>query len=292
MGRVVGLAAAVVSMLVLAGQGGAATGGVIVFTGTPEGSTMTQLFSIHASGDGLTQLTKGSYPAINPAFSPSGKRIAFTRFGVGLFTMNADGTGLRRLTKNGRDAYPTWSPNGRAIAFVRPIRSAWRVFTVPAAGGRQTWLKQAPPAGRPSWTRAGLLVATAGDLLRVDTRTGRVLKYYDANLDAIWGLNTVTLSPAVSKLTYVGTRAPIPGDMECGDGPCQRFGLYLESLTGKKKPQLIVKDAGAATFSPDGRRLAFVAGGALVVRAVASSQSAPITTTGVTPISQGPPTWR
>ena len=45
----------------------------------------------------------------------------------GLYVMNADGTGLRRLTRNavlGAGADPVWSPDGRKLVFVkRPKRS-------------------------------------------------------------------------------------------------------------------------------------------------------------------------
>jgi Tol biopolymer transport system component len=293
-GRVVGLLAALVAVLALSAAAGAApSDGLIVFPALPQSGQPAQLYSISPSGLGLKQLTTGSNPALEPAISPGGKRIAFERFGVGLFTMNVDGTGLRRLTKNGRDAYPTWSPNGAKIAFVRPVGPAWRLFVMPASGGKAKRLPQSPAAGRPTWTKAGLLVPTSGDLLRVDPRTGKVLKYFNANIDAIWGLNSVAISPTGSQLAYVGSREPESGDMECGDGPCQRFGLFLESLTAKKKtPRLIVKDTGAAAFSPDGKRLVFVTGNALVLRPVGSTARTTIPTGDVIPAETGPPAWR
>jgi len=71
----------------------------------------------------------------NPTYSPDGKRIAFERaFGrsstsshasvVAIFTMNADGSHLTRLTEkktptSTEDHEPQWSPNGKKIAFVR-----------------------------------------------------------------------------------------------------------------------------------------------------------------------------
>lgn len=293
MGRGVGFVVAALSVLALSASAGAASSeGLIVFPAAPASGQAVQLYSVGASGLGLKQLTTGSKPALDPVFSPGGRKIAFARFGVGIFTMNADGSGLRRLTTNGRDAYPTWSPNGAKVAFVRPVGAAWRVFVMPAAGGKATKLRQSPPAGRPSWTKAGLLVPTGGDLLRIDPKNGRVLKYYNANIDAIWGLNSVAIAPTVSQLAYVGSREPESGDMECGDGPCQRFGLYLESLTAKKKkPKLIVKDTGSAAFSPDGKRLVFVTGGALVVRPVGSTARTTIPTGDVVPAEVGPPAW-
>jgi hypothetical protein len=177
---------------------------------------------------------------------------------------------------------------------VRPVGTAWKVFLVPAQGGKPKQLRRSPAAGRPTWTRQqGLLIPTAADLLKIDPRTGKVLKYFNAELDAIWGLNSVEISPGVSNLTYVGTRDPIPGDQECGDGPCQRYGLYLENLRAKvKKARLIVKDAGSATFSADGKRIAYVGGGVLNIRTLASGATVTVPTTGATPVQQGPPAWR
>jgi WD40-like Beta Propeller Repeat len=270
-----------------------AAGAVIVFSATPTGSPTDQLFSVDPAGSGLKQLTTGANPAYGPALSPNGKRLVFQRFNVGIFTMNVDGTGLHRLTTNGRDSYPAWSPDGKSIAFVRPQGLTWKVYVVPSAGGALHRLGQAPPAGRPSWTKAGLLIPSGGDLLKIDPATGRVLKYYGANIDAIWGLNSVTLSPALSLLTFVGARAPEPGDLECGEGPCQRFGLFLENLTTKgKKPHLIVKDAGPAAFSPSGTQIVFAAGGKLMLRSIGSGAMHTIPTEGAYPTNAAPPAWR
>ena len=98
----------------------------IVFGADPAGLNVEQLFRIHPAGDGLQQLTTGAYPSVAPAFSPDGQRIAFARLGVGILTMNVDGTGVRRLTTNTRDSFPAWSPDGAHIAFVRPYKAQWR----------------------------------------------------------------------------------------------------------------------------------------------------------------------
>jgi hypothetical protein len=207
--------------------------------------------------------------------------------------MNPDGTGLRRLTNGARDSYPAWAPTGGRIAFVRPVGARWRVFTLSTSGGTPHVLGKAPPAGRPSWTKKGLFIPSGGDLLRIDPRTGRVLKYYGANIDAIWGLNTVALSPDFSKLTFIGARAPDPGDLECGEGPCQRFALFIESLTTKKKqPRLLVKNVGPATFSPDGGQLAYAGDGQLQLRALASGLVHPLATGTVIPATSAPPAWQ
>ena len=71
-------------------------------------------------------------------------------------------------------------------------------------------------AGRPSWTARGLVIPTVGDLARIDPRSGRVQKLFGALIDASIGMDTTAVSPDLSTLTFVGARAPNPGDNDCG----------------------------------------------------------------------------
>ena len=56
-----------------------------------------------------------------PSWSPDGTKLVFSGLEGGisdLFTVNADGTGLARLTNDKEsDLHPVWSPDGRTIAF-------------------------------------------------------------------------------------------------------------------------------------------------------------------------------
>lgn len=292
MKRLLALVAVAMLAVTLATDGAAASSRWIVFSATAPGTTANQLFRIQPSGDGLKQITTGYLPAIAPAFSPSGNRIAFARTGSGLFVMNADGSGLKRLTSGIRDSFPVWSLDGKRIAFIRPFGAEWRIYVMSATGGPQHRLAKAPAAGRPSWTKAGLLIPSGGDLLRIDPATGKVEKYYGANIDIVSGLNSVAVSPDSSTITFVGSRAPNPGDQDCGDNaPCPRFALYSQKIHPHGKPRKVLNDAGPAAFSRDGKSIVYVAKNALVIQTLASGSTTTVNTGTAFPSIPAPPAW-
>jgi dipeptidyl aminopeptidase/acylaminoacyl peptidase len=242
----------------------------IVFSGDANGAGLQQLFRIRTTGAEIRQITTGALPAVSPSFSPSGTRIAFTRLGSGIFAMNLDGSGLRRLTSNSRDSYPVWSPDGKRIAFIRLYRNAWRLFTISPTGQNPQRLPQSPPAGRPSWTADGksIYIPSTGDLVKVDSTTGRIQKYYGVPLDVQTG-QTATVSPNGRMTAFVNPRRST-GPPDCGEGRCQQFGLYLANVAAPHRMRKIVDDAGAAGWSPDNRTIVYAAKGVLTFRIVAS----------------------
>jgi len=103
--------------------------------------------------------TKGRNESnMQPAFSPDGTRIAFASNRADnnneIYVMNADGSGLRRLTDHpAADLIPTWSPNGTQIAFVSDRTGTPQVYIMSATDGSGLRkISSESYADRPTWS--------------------------------------------------------------------------------------------------------------------------------------------
>jgi Tol biopolymer transport system component len=117
------------------------TGTVVAFAARVQGSGPFRLFTVHANGTGRRQLTSqaGGSADRSPAWSPDGTRIAFVSDRAGglpeLFVMNANGSGVQRLTNNALvDGNPSWSPDGTRLVFERCCKNGTSdVFSIDVA---------------------------------------------------------------------------------------------------------------------------------------------------------------
>jgi Tol biopolymer transport system component len=79
-------------------------------------------------------LTTPDYVAVQPAWSPDGKRIAYvawTGIDYALYVMDANGGNRRALTDfNEYNANPAWSPDSKRIAFISERRESARILPV------------------------------------------------------------------------------------------------------------------------------------------------------------------
>ncbi len=100
------------------------------------------MFIVGPNGGGETKISgEGSDTA--PAPSPDGSKIAFMSSGRGatnweIWVMDTNGSNPRRLTQNGsNEGLPTWSPDGKSIAYVSDAGGVWAVWVMNADGGNQ-----------------------------------------------------------------------------------------------------------------------------------------------------------
>jgi Tol biopolymer transport system component len=124
-----------------------------------------QLWKVNPDGTELRKLAGGS----RPAWSPDGRTIAFGN-DQGLFTIGADGGGLKQLTVPllGQPEEATWSPDGSRLAFSAFVSSnpyANAIFTMNRDG---TGLVRLTPVGGsdlgPKWSPDGSRIAFRMDV--------------------------------------------------------------------------------------------------------------------------------
>jgi TolB protein len=127
-----------------------------------------QVWVMNADGSGQRRLTRNGGRNFAPAWSPDGRRIVFERTSRGnierdalwgscpswcetaltfeVHVMKADGSGQRRLTPRGPDLRaglddqnrkPSWSPDGRRIAFVSERDGQAEIYVMNADGSGQ-----------------------------------------------------------------------------------------------------------------------------------------------------------
>ena len=181
--------------------------------------------------------------------SPDGGRIAFdsNRDGVrAVYIADADGRNVKRVSGDGFAAVPSWSPDGRMLAFVRAEQGrprVWNLWTVDLDTSemrRLTSHRVGQPWGG-SWFPDGERIAYSHEnrLVVLDLADGRE-RVYPAPKPGL--LRTPAVSPDGRRVIF----------------QIHRDGAWLLDLKdGSMRKVLSDPTAEEFTWAPDGRRVAY-----------------------------------
>ena len=157
--------------------------------------------------------------------------------------VNPDGTGETTLTNSGADAYPSWSPDHKRIAYFL-LRQEWTdVYVMDADGSNQRVVLRAAAVGvaqnaEPAWSpdQQWLAYPKAFSLVRI-------------RLDGT-GERVITDGAAAPSWSPDGQRIAL----------ALNGGIAVSNLDGSDRRPVVAPGVDPA-WSPDGRRVAYAAGG-------------------------------
>jgi TolB protein len=238
----------------------------------------TNICAMDPATSDIRQITKGGDPKASPRWSPDRRNIAFhqrTGEKTDVFTMNVDGTGVRKVTdSDGITLYrnPSWSPDGRQLAIECGKPPVWDICVAglnATTGARRLThgTEAAHSSEGPDWSPDGKRLAFQSnrDAMPAAGPRGGTIRGYDVYTMTIDGgdvrrLSTTpmgrsTLSPAWSpdgsRLIVASTR----------DGDIVQWDPYVLSPDGSSM-QAVTHDRipygyGHPRWSPDGHFFVF-----------------------------------
>jgi dipeptidyl aminopeptidase/acylaminoacyl peptidase len=215
-----------------------------------------------SNGQNQTLLTPGGIGTGDngPTWSPGGTMIAFSRDMTAsvessvedIYVMQADGTGVRRLTSTSTDDYaPSWSPDGARLAFASNRAGNYEIYSMAIDGSdvRRLTNTSGYSEGEPSWSPDGKRIAFWSN------RAGNA-EIYTMNVDGS-GVTRLTNNAAAD---YSPTWAPDGSRIAFGSDRSGDSDIHVMNADGSSVVNLTndpSSDDGWPSWSPDGTMITF-----------------------------------
>jgi TolB protein len=238
----------------------------LLFASTRDGDYA--IYGVSAAGGREVRLTKGrgdpSTPkglffAVEPAWSPNGRLIAFASRRDGpshIYVMRADGTHVRRVThEKSDDDGPAWAPDQRRIVFSRERG----LFIVGSAGRpvRSLMRGVGGEAANAAWSPDGKLIAYDYRRPGFSSREIWVVGVDGSNARRVTRLGAVSTLPSWSP---DGRRVAFQSNIHGGHVEIYSIGRDGRGLRRETRSAIDTIDPA---WSPNGKEIAFSRDGAI-----------------------------
>jgi eukaryotic-like serine/threonine-protein kinase len=232
--------------------------GSLIYARGTGGSGTSELVRVDRQGEATRIDTSWSGTFNSFALSGDGRRLAVgngtTGGGLSIYLKQLDRGAFTRLSFGGQDRRPTWSPDGRTVAFIRDSLNGGGVYGIAAdgSGNERALVKMLRPVQEVVWSADGewLVVRTdngtagAGDLVGMRTNG-------DTTEVPLVASKFTEMHPAISPdgrwLAYISDES---GGNE----------VYVRPFPGTSTGRWQVSNGGGLSpaWSPDGKELFFI----------------------------------